>query len=127
MGKIIQIDQLADTVEKELNDYADDVNDVVKEAVASAGKEAVQNLKQTSPKKTGRYAKSWTVKKVSESSHGLEVVVHNKKHYRLTHLLEHGHAKRGGGRVAAIVHIKPVEERVTHNLENEIKRGVCSS
>ena len=95
--------------------------------MASAGKEAVKDLKANSPKLTGKYAKSWTVKKVSESSHGLDVVVHNKKYYRLTHLLEHGHAKRGGGRVDAIVHIKPVEERVTRDLENEIKRGVSST
>lgn len=124
MSKTIQIDQLADTVEKELNDYADDVNDAVKEAVASAGKEAVKDLKATSPKLTGKYAKSWTVKKVSESSHGLDVVVHNKKYYRLTHLLEHGHAKRGGGRVDAIVHIKPVEEKVTAKVEADIRKEI---
>ena len=39
------------------------------------------------------------------------MIVRNKKYYYLTHLLEHGHAKKGGkGRVKAFVHIKPVEE-----------------
>ena len=56
------------------------------------------------------YAKSWTVKKTKETSNSLEVTVHSKNRYQLAHLLEHGHAKRGGGRVSARPHIAKAEE-----------------
>jgi hypothetical protein len=119
----VKIDNLARTVEKTLSDYVDDVNDTVKEDIKEAGKEAVKELKQNSPKRTGKYAKGWRSTVQKESAVGAEVVVHNKI-YGLTHLLENGHAKRGGGRVAGIPHIKPVEEDVTENLEKKIKEDL---
>ena len=51
------------------------------------------------PKRTGKYAKSWSTKKTKENSHSLEMTVHSKNRYQLAHLLEKGYAKRGGGRV----------------------------
>ena len=118
----IKVDNLAATVEKTLSDYADDVNDVVKQEIKDAGKEAVKELKEKSPKRTGKYAKGWrsTVQK-KESAVGAEVVVHNKVH-GLTHLLEKGHAKRGGGRVEGIPHIASVEEEITGKLSDEIEK-----
>ena len=76
----------------------------IKEEVAE---DTVSNLKQTSPKKTGKYAKSWKVTKK-----GTKYIVHAKPPYhRLTHLLERGHAKVNGGRVPGKVHIAPAEEK----------------
>ena len=79
-------------------------------------------IEQTAPRKTGRYAKSWAVKKTKETANALEVTVHSKNRYMLTHLLENGHAKRGGGRVAAIPHIAPAEETAIKSLEQNIER-----
>ena len=68
MGKTIRPEQLAQEVMKELEDYADLTADVLKKEIQEAGKAAKQQVSQTAPRKTGRYAKSWSVKKVSETS-----------------------------------------------------------
>lgn len=102
-----------------LKDYTDDVKDEVKKASKEIAKESAQKLKTSSPKKSGKYRKGWTSKKVNEVQ-----VVHNKTRYQLTHLLEKGHASRNGGRVGAIVHIKPVEENAIREFERRIEEAV---
>ena len=54
--------------------------------------------------------KSWRTKKTAETSNSLTVTVYSKDRYQIAHLLEHGHAKRGGGRVAEKEHIAPAEK-----------------
>ena len=44
--------------------------------------------------------------------------------YSLTHLLENGHAKRGGGRVKAIPHIGKVNADVMEMVEKEILKRI---
>ena len=122
MGKTIPIDKLAAEVMDGLEEYAELTADVLKKEIQEAGKLAKNQISQTAPRKTGRYAKSWAVKKISETSNSLEVTVHSKNRYMLTHLLENGHAKRGGGRVAAIPHIAPAEEAAVQSLERNIER-----
>ena len=41
----VKVDDLAATVEKTISDYADDVNDIVKQEIKDAGKEAAKELK----------------------------------------------------------------------------------
>ncbi|MEC2552607.1 HK97 gp10 family phage protein, partial [Bacillus tropicus] len=79
---------------------------------------AVSKLRQSGPKKTGAYRKGWRKKK-----EGNGVVVHNIKG-QLSHLLENGHAKAGGGRVPAQVHIRPVEEYVINEVPRRIERAL---
>ena len=122
MGKTIPVDKLAEEVMNGLEEYDELTADVLKKEIQEAGKVAKQQISQTAPRKTGRYAKSWAVKKISETSNSLEVTVHSKNRYMLTHLLENGHAKRGGGRVAAIPHIAPAEEMAIQSLERNIER-----
>ena len=121
MGKTIKPEQLAQEVMSGLEEYKDLAVDVLKKEIQEAGKTAKKQIEQTAPRRTGRYAKSWAVKKVSETSNSLEVTVHSKNRYMLTHLLENGHAKRGGGRVAAIPHIAPAEEAAAESLERNIE------
>lgn len=122
----IRIDQFADTVMKGLEDYANLAADDLKKDVRKAGKTVKQQIESTAPKKTGKYAKSWAVKKTQETSDSIQVVVHSKR-YQLTHLLEFGHAKRGGGRTRAFPHIAPAEqagiEQLTRDIERDLQKG----
>ena len=124
----IKIDQLAAEIAKGLAEYSQDVVEKVNVSSERIGKEAVKRLKQTSPKRYGNYAKSWAMKTEPEVGQPHKRIVHVKApHYRLTHLLEYGHAKVGGGRVEGRPHIGPAEEEVirefTREVEEAIKRG----
>ena len=118
------VDQMADAVMDGLLEYAELATDVMKDCVKRAGNTVKKETQGNAPVKSKRYQKSWAVKKQKESSNALEVVVHSRNRYQLTHLLEKGHAKRGGGRVRAIPHIAPAEEKGIRELEEGIRRGL---
>ena len=124
MGRKIQIDQLADAVNEQLEEYSKLTAQTVKTAVTKAGNSVKNAIRDSAPEKTGRYAKSWRTKKTKETSTELEVTVYSPSRYMLAHLLEHGHAKRGGGRVRAIPHIAPAEEAAEDQLMKDIERGL---
>ena len=126
MGDKCTIDNLAKTIMEGLQEYADVASTDVKTAVRKAGKNVKTEISANAPKRTGAYAKSWAVKTEKETAHSLEVVVHSKNRYQIAHLLEHGHAKRGGGRVAAIPHIEPAEAAGSILLQQTIQRGLHS-
>ena len=120
----IPVGNLAAEVMKQLNEYAEVTTDGMKKAVNDAGKTVRKEIQSGAPVKSGKYKKSWTVKKTAESSTKLEVTVHSKDRYQLAHLLEHGHAKRGGGRTKAQPHIAPAEAVGIEQLEAEIERAL---
>lgn len=124
MAGSIDIDDLADEIMDGLMEYADLATDTVKQAVKKAGNTVKKEIQATAPSDTGKYKKSFKVTKSKETSNALEVTVHSKDRYQLTHLLEKGHAKRGGGRVSAIPHIAPAEEKGIRKLTEEIERGL---
>lgn len=119
-GVKCSIDGLADAIMEGLKEYSDLASSEVKGAVRKAGKLVKDEIAANAPKKTGAYSKSWSVKATKETSESLELVVHSKNRYQIAHLLEHGHAKRGGGRVAGIPHIAPAEEKAVKQLEEDI-------
>jgi len=120
----VKIDQLADAVMKGLKEYADASADDVKSAVKKAGQTVKKEIQANAPRKTGAYSKSWSVKTTKETSESLELTVYSPKKYQLAHLLEFGHAKRGGGRTRANPHIAPAEENGIKQLENDIERAL---
>lgn len=124
MANNIRIDQLATEIMKGLTDYSDLATEDMKKAVKKAGTAVRKEIEATAPKDTGAYAKSWSVKNTRETANALEVTVYSKNRYQLAHLLEFGHAKRGGGRVAAKPHIAPAEESGVRLLEQEIERSL---
>lgn len=112
-------------LEKILDDYSVEVKRATNNSMDVIAKKAVSKLRNTSPKKTGEYAKGWKVKRERGSGGINTITVHNKV-YQLTHLLENGHivanAKGEYGRFNGIKHIAPVEEWAKSELPLEIER-----
>lgn len=111
-----------------IEEYIDDCGEKIADITEEIAEDTVKVLKQTSPKRPGKgrhYANQWAYKKDRLMTGGTSVIVYNKAPtYRLTHLLEKGHAKVNGGRVAAIPHIAPAEkeavDKYLHRLEAEL-------
>lgn len=123
----VTVDNLAEEIMKGLTEYKNLATADMKMAVRKAGRSVKKDIQANAPKKTGAYSKSWTVKTTKETSESLELIVHSPKKYQLAHLLEKGHAKRGGGRTKAIPHIAPAEEKAVKDLEADIKRALGGS
>lgn len=124
MSNRISVDVLADAVMQQLEEYNELASDEMKKAVKKAGKTVKDEINGSAPVRTGRYAKSWRSKTTAESYTDIEVTVYSPSRYMLAHLLEHGHAKRGGGRVRAIPHIAPAEEVGEEQLETDIAKAL---
>jgi len=122
MMEKVKIGKLADAIMEGLEEYKDLATDEMKKSVKKSGKTVKQEIEKNAPKRTGKYKKSWAVKTTKEDANSIEVTVHSRNRYQLAHLLEFGHAKRGGGRVRAIPHIAPAEEVGVKELEDEIER-----
>ena len=127
MSRNVSINEMGDAIMEELEKYSklatDDLKAAVKETAASVRKD----IQTGAPVDTGKYKKSWSVKNVREDSESIELVVHSRNRYQIAHLLEHGHAKRGGGRVAAKPHIASAEQRgnekLVQTIEQKLKGG----
>ena len=124
MARNVSVNALADAIMDTLEEYADLAAEDVKQAVRDAGDVVKDDIRSHAPKDTGDYAKSWAVKKMKETSSSLTVAVHSRNCYQLAHLLEFGHAKRGGGRVAAQPHITSAEQKGMEYLEEEIRKAL---
>ena len=121
MPNKIEANELQKAIKEYLEDYEEDIIEGVKQVTESITDKAVTDLKNTSPKMTGDYAKGRRKQKgkINKSSK-YTIKIHNKTNYQLTHLLEYGHAKRNGGRVNAIPHIRKVEEKYKKLYSEEL-------
>ncbi|MED1508744.1 HK97 gp10 family phage protein [Bacillus proteolyticus] len=113
------INDFASEITRELQRYSNLVEEDLEVAKEEVANNLVDELKQESPKKTGKYSKGWRKKKDSNA-----MIVYNALKPQLTHLLEKGHAKAGGGRVPAKVHIAPAEEKAINEFVERVERAI---
>lgn len=122
----VSINDLAAEITLAVKEYTEDVSAAIEKEVDVQSRELVKAIRTDAPKKTGEYAKGWTRKKLRDSGQ-TAYVVYNKAKPGLAHLLEHGHAKRGGGRVEGRPHILPntnrTEKQLMENIEKIIRNG----
>lgn len=126
MAKTITPDQFAASIRGILAEYEGDVQSHVEEVTQRVAKEAAKAVRSAAKSAvggTGKYASGWT-SQVEVGRLSTQGVVYNKKLPGLPHLLEHGHANRGGGRTPGRAHIKPVEDQIIREFESEVKNGI---
>lgn len=115
-------DRFAADVQKILSEYAGSVKenlDEVTKAVAKKGAQMVRRAAAGAVGGSGKYARGWT-SKVEVGRLGVSGVIYNKTP-GLPHLLEYGHANRGGGRTPGRPHIASAEEQIVREFEEEVK------
>lgn len=117
-------DQLAETIIQTLLKYPPAMADAIKKAIDKLTNNGVQKLKNSSPRRTGRYASGWRKKEVENVRLKKRNVIHNARYYRLTHLLEKQHLLRNGKRSKAQPHIEAVEQEIIKELPKEIESAV---
>lgn len=125
VAKKTPIEKLESSISKILEEYADDVRGHVAEISVAIAKKGAQALRNESREKfnviTGKYAKGWRADTIGNSERAVSWsnIIHNTES-GLPHLLEYGHAKRNGGRVAGRTHIATVEEKLIEEYQREV-------
>ena len=123
MAKKVPIGRLADEIRKILDEYQDDVLGLSNEAVQKTVKAGVKALKAESKSKfggKGKYAAGWT-SYFETGRVSAQGVIYNAATPGLPHLLERGHANRGGGFTPGRPHIAPIEEKIIQEFEQNLR------
>lgn len=113
------LDKMDQAIAEILDEYGDEVVGNLAEITQRVAKEGVKTIRAESKSKfggTGKYAKGWT-STVETGRLSTQGTIYNKDLPGLPHLLEYGHANRGGGRTPGKPHLKAVEQRVIKQFE----------
>lgn len=129
----IGIERLGAELEKELALYSNEIREEIGSITKQYAKELVKKTKATAPvgnRDSNKYRDSIKSKKLSESPNGVTYawyVDSKNSNYRLTHLLVHGHAKKGGGRTRGNDFLEKavaeIEKDYVKAIEEVIKNG----
>ena len=116
---------LGDAIMRELRAYSEGLAIEADNTAKRNAKKLKQKIEEKSPEDTGSYSRGWRIKEISNQLGASKYVVHNKTDYRLTHLLEYGHATHGGTKtVKAQPHIIPARDEVEKMFLQEIEEMV---
>lgn len=124
----VKPDGLSAAIGSILEEYRDATYEAVQEAADAAAKQCLDdirtNIDTMGLNDTGAYRKSWTSQKTSAKNQWDYGKVVYSRMPHLPHLLEHGHAKRGGGRVEGRPHIAPAEERAQQTFLQRLRAAI---
>lgn len=123
--KKLPADRLSAEIKKVLSEYGDgvasNISEVVKKVARSGAKALRAESKSKFPNGSGAYAKGWK-SSLDTKKRTAQGTIYNADLPGLPHLLEYGHANRGGGRTPGRVHIKTIEAEVIQSFEKEVRR-----
>lgn len=123
----VDIDQVAKVIMNDMRILRDITVEGMENAVNYTAKEVVKELRNAKPEDSEKYGswdayrKGWrATRENKKGAFRFDMVVHNKTHYRLAHLLEKGHALVKGGRTRSFKHIRPIEQKAEDMLMDSI-------
>lgn len=113
---------LSKAVNAVLEEYGETVEDSMQKVLKDVGQQAVNILKEKSPKMSGRYAKGWRADAEKLAYGSYEIVVHNKTDWNLTHLLNNGfYSVRAKKRIHGDGHIDSAETAINEKFVKEVE------
>lgn len=123
MNKRTTIDGMAKAIAAELDAFALDAQEATTEAVNETAAGALNAVKAKAKTYgwTGPYYKSLKVRKAARGLNVTAYVYAEAPHYRLVHLLEHGHRAVNGSMVKARPHFEAGQEFIDENIERIFK------
>jgi hypothetical protein len=124
---VITPDKLLKAVRRELTTYHEDTLEKLRGVTRNSMADLVRKTRATAPKDTGEFQRS-----IAGDFRGLAKGLHTvtarwyvkAPHYRRTHLLVHGHAKKGGGRVKGDPFLENALADVLPAYEEKVKEAV---
>lgn len=121
---VIKADELTRAITQILDEYGPVAQEAIEAASKDVAKDAVKTLKKGGGfGGTGEFNKGWTSSTETDRL-GSITTVYNKNQPGLAHLLEFGHAKRGGGRTKAFNFIAPVADSLGDKLAEAVANYV---
>ena len=130
MADVIAPDEFAAAIIDAMQEYAGLIEEDVERVTREVSKETREKIKTNARTKglvrTGTYLKSWRVKVKLKPMGTAATIYAADPHYRLTHLLEHGHAKVNGGRVPAYPHIGDAERWAISAYQEALREAIES-
>lgn len=127
MAERVQATELGAAIESALTIYGQAVNDEIERVTKESMDEIVAKTRATAPiGHRGKFKKQIASKKLPHPRGSKYVWYVKAPDYRLTHLVVHGHAKRGGGRTRGNPFLANALNAVLPSYENKIKEAVRS-
>lgn len=128
MSNTIDASKLKDVITDILDEYEQDISEAIEKTEKDVAKDVVKELKRGGGYNVNevgkKFNKGWTSK--TEKTR-LDTITHvyNKTYPGLAHLLEFGHARRGGGRTtSAFNFIAPVNDQVADKFVEDFAKNI---
>lgn len=119
----VDIDRLSGVIQTGLNTYSRTITEGIEKAAEQTVKEMVNRTKQRRAGRisTGKYARA-IASQVGESTISARSRIWYVKspRYRITHLINNGHALRSGGRYAGDQHVTKAAKQAMSDFENRV-------
>jgi len=126
MATRIKVEGLNETINNMLTLYSQEIRDGIDQVGEKNIKELVEETKKTAPtgKRRKHYKNSirYTIRKTRLNTSFIWYV--NGSDYRLSHLLEDGHALRNGGRVEGTHFIQKATDKMLENYEKDVEEVI---